>query len=88
MIQEQKHICKSCALGTDKYGHNSDPKTCIKGREEFISHLSTKEQIQQLIIHERISTEMANFILSLSKERNKTPLEIIQEEGLNLLTNE
>jgi hypothetical protein len=85
MIQQPKQICRACATGIEKFGHNSDPKTCIRGKEEYIKHLSVDEQMEQLIIHERLSQEMACFIYSLSQERNKSPLEVIQEEGLNLL---
>ena len=86
MIQEPKQMCRACATGIEKFGHNSDPKTCIRGKEEYIKNLSVEDQMEQLIIHERLSQEMACFILSLANERHKSPLEVIQEEGLNLLT--
>jgi hypothetical protein len=85
MVQEQKQICKACALGNEKYPHNGDYKTCIKGRLEYIKHLPPEEQLTELIIHERISPEMAEFIFLLTKERDKTPFELFQEECLNLL---
>lgn len=78
-------MCKACATGNEKHPHSGDPKTCIQGRSEYIRNLPAEKQMAQLIIHERIPAAMANFITALAAERKKTPWEVIEEEGLNLL---
>jgi len=85
MIREKVEMCKACATGNEKHSHNGDPNSCIKGRMELIRHLKPVEQIEQLMIHERLPASLGKFILKLSKERKKTPIEIIEEEGLDLL---
>jgi len=87
MLQEKRQLCRACALGDNKLSHNGDPYSCINGREELIKYLPAKEQLVQLLIHERLSHDMLEYIEALAKERNKTPIEIIREEGLNLLEN-
>ena len=87
MIQEKRQLCKACATGIEKLGHNNDSKTCIRGRMEYIKNLSPEEQMVELVTHERLSQSMAEYIFNLALERKKTPFDIIQEEGLNL-TNE
>jgi hypothetical protein len=85
MITENNHeICKACAIGSEKYPHNGDPKTCVKGKVEYLKQLDADEQIKQLIIHERMSIELAEHIEQLAKQRKKTPLEILQEEGFEV----
>jgi hypothetical protein len=85
MINQKREICKACALGNEKkYSHNGDLKSCIKGRKEYLKLLPEKEQIRQLIIGERLSKEMAEYICHLSKERKKTALDVLEEEGLEI----
>lgn len=84
MIQEKRQLCKACATGNEKLEHNGDIRTCIKGREGLIELMPSEQQIRHLIVHERLSLEMAKYIQELATERKKTPLEIIKDEGLNL----
>ena len=71
-------------MGNDKYPHTNDVRSCIHGREQYISGLPAKDQLRELIIHERLSKEVADQIWALSVAREKTPLEVMQEEGLRL----
>jgi hypothetical protein len=84
MIQEKREMCKACATGNEKRAHNGDLRTCIKGRSEYIKHLPPKKQMEELIIHERLSKDMADFIINLALERKKNPYDILEEEGLSL----
>ena len=77
-------MCKACATGNDKHPHNGDPYSCVKGRNELIRGMKPEEQILQLIIHERLAQSMAEYIMDLAIARKKTPLEIVEEEGLTL----
>jgi hypothetical protein len=40
--------------------------------------------MEELIIHERLSKDMADFIINLALERKKNPYDILEEEGLSL----
>ena len=84
MINQKREMCKACALGNEKYPHNGDLKSCIKGRKEYLKLLPDKEQIKQLIVGERLSKSMAEYICNLAKERKKSPLEVLEEEGLEI----
>ena len=83
MISEERQLCKACATGNDKHPHTGDMRSCIKGREEFIRQLDPKDQIRAMIIHERLTQEMAEYIEQLSVVRKQTPLEIVLSEGLS-----
>jgi hypothetical protein len=82
MISEERQLCKACATGNEKHTHTGDMYSCIKGREEYIRQLDPKNQIRAMIIHERLSQEMAEYIEKLSIARKQTPLEIVLSEGL------
>jgi hypothetical protein len=83
MIIEDRQLCKACATGNEKHPHTGDMNSCIRGREEFIRQLDPKDQIRAMMIHERLSPEMAAYILNLSNARNQTPLEVVLSEGLS-----
>jgi hypothetical protein len=84
MINQKCEICKAFATGLDKYPHNNDPKTCIMGRKDYIRNLPPEKQIKQLVIYEQLSPEMGEYINKLAKERKRTPLEILEEEGMEV----
>ncbi len=84
MMNEEQTLCKACATGNPKHEHNGDLNSCIKGREELIRSMSPEEQLKALVIHERLSCALAEHIWNLSVSRNKTPLEVLAEDGLKL----
>jgi len=55
-----------------------------KRKKGIFKTSSGKRTIRQLIIGERLSKEMAEYICHLSKERKKTPLDVLEEEGLEI----
>lgn len=82
LINEKRQNCKACASGNEKLAHNSDPKTCIQGADEYLRGLSNKDQLSALVVRERLSREMVSFISKLATERKKSPLDVLIEEGL------
>jgi hypothetical protein len=81
MIIEHE-ICRACATGDSKQKHNQDSKTCRFGRLRSLNFLPEEEQIEALRAEECFSKEIAEMIVGLSKERNVSILEVLEEEKL------
>jgi hypothetical protein len=58
--------------------------TCVQGRIEYIKSLPEEDQITEILVHECLSQQMAEYIFDLANQRNKTPAEIVIEEGIIL----
>lgn len=81
MLTDVPEICRACAVGSTKAKHNFDSKTCRYGRLQSLDSLATdEEKIEALRVEERLGLEVASMILSLSKERGKSIIEILREE--------
>lgn len=83
-----KPFCSICA-GNTKLSrgkeHTLDPISCRPGRELWYRSLSNEEQMEQLRTYEILSTKLATYIWELSVARNKSPLDIMNDEGLRLV---
>jgi hypothetical protein len=84
MFNQETKICRACATGNKKHAHSNDPNSCVYGRDELLRNLPPEEQIKELMIHERLSPEMANHISLLARDRNVLPVDILSVEGIKL----
>lgn len=73
-------ICPACATGLPKKKHNYDVKHCRLGRLQHIGTLPADQQVELLFVEERLARPLAEMVVKLAAERNKSLLEVLQEE--------
>lgn len=88
MDKPPKSFCHVCARGSfpgKNKEHSLDNVSCRVGRLKWYQSLSNEDQMEKLKTYEVLSSKLATYIWDLSLARNKSPLEVMIEEGLSTL---